>query len=129
MAPPDGPPDEGAEDLGAFGAFLRSQRQLSNLSLRQAARLAKISNPYLSQIERGLHRPSVAVIRSLADALDLSVETLLAHAAGLATEKTADSSTATEKAIRTDPRLSDEQKKALLSVYRTMAEADDPGPT
>lgn len=67
----------------AFGTYLRAQRQLARLSLRQLAELTRISNPYLSQIERGLHQPSVAVIRSLADALDLSAEDLLAQAAGL----------------------------------------------
>src|SRR5690349_21227936 len=107
---------EGADDVGAFGAFLRSQRQLSNLSLRQVAALAEISNPYLSQIERGLHRPSVGVIRSLADALGLSVETLLAHAAGIKGDEAPEPVAATEHAIRTDPKLSDNQKKALLSV-------------
>ena len=115
--------NEGAGDTGAFGAFLRTQRQLSNLSLRQVANVAKISNPYLSQIERGLHKPSVTVIRSLANALDLSVETLLAHAAGVDSEPKSGSATATEAAIRVDPNLSDDQRKALLSVYRTMVEA------
>jgi transcriptional regulator with XRE-family HTH domain len=112
-------PTEGAADDGAFGAFLRRQRQLSNMSLRQVAALAEISNPYLSQIERGLHHPSVNVIRSLANALGLSVETVLAHAAGLDSEDGSEPG-ATESAIRTDPRLNDDQKTALLSVYRSM---------
>ena len=61
----------------ALGSYIRSQRKLANLSLRQLADLAKVSNPYLSQIERGLHAPSVRVLRSIAEALDLSAETLL----------------------------------------------------
>ncbi len=126
MAGRDQRTTEGADDVGAFGAFLRSQRQLSNLSLRQVAALAKISNPYLSQIERGLHHPSVTVIRSLADALGLSVETLLAHAAGLDNEEPAEPAAATERAIRTDPALNDLQKTALLSVYRSMVADNAP---
>src|SRR4051794_8417725 len=109
MASRDERSTEGADDVGGFGAFLRSQRGLSNMSLRQVAALAQISNPYLSQIERGLHHPSVSVIRSLANALGLSVETLLAQAAGLDDEETAGPVAATENAIRTDPRLNDVQ--------------------
>jgi transcriptional regulator with XRE-family HTH domain len=107
----------------AFGRYVRSQRQLARLSLRQLAELARVSNPYLSQIERGLHQPSVAVIKSLAEALDLSVETLLAQAAGV--PDAAGDQPGTEAAIRRDPRLSESQKEALLAVYRSMVE---PGP-
>ena len=66
--------------LEALGSFIKSQRQLANLSLREMARLTDVSNAYLSQIERGLHQPSVRVLRSLADALNVSAETLLAQA-------------------------------------------------
>src|SRR5690349_16368092 len=66
--------------MKALGSFIRSQRKLANLSLRQLAELTSLSNPYLSQIERGLHQPSVRVLRSLADALNVSAETLLAQA-------------------------------------------------
>ena len=71
----------------AFGTYLRSQRQLAQLSLRQLAALTKVSNPYLSQIERGLHRPSINIIKSLAEALNLSVSDLLAHAADIAVRR------------------------------------------
>ena len=64
----------------ALGAFIRSQRKLANLSLRQMAELTSLSNPYLSQIERGLHQPSVRVLKLIADALDVSAEALLAQA-------------------------------------------------
>ena len=64
--------------MQALGSFIRSQRKLANLSLRQLAELTSLSNPYLSQIERGQHQPSVRVLRSLADALNVSAETLLA---------------------------------------------------
>src|SRR5579863_5573954 len=64
----------------ALGAFIRTQRELANLSLRRMAAIAEVSNPYLSQIERGLHEPSVHILRSIAQALNLSAETLLEHA-------------------------------------------------
>lgn len=100
----------------AFGAYVMSQRQLAQLSLRQAASLARISNPYLSQIEHGLALPSVTVIRALADALHVSADTLLHLAAGLAAGDATECSGATEDAIRHDPRLDDTQKHALLAV-------------
>ena len=106
----------------AFGNYLRSQRKLAQLTLRELSDLAEVSNPYLSQLERGLHQPSVRVIKSLATALNLSAETLLAQAAGIdgangdSTEGVSD----TEATIRSDANLSDEQKAALLEVYRSM---------
>src|ERR671927_731213 len=65
--------------LEAFGNFVRTQRQLAKLSLRELAELATVSNPYLSQIERGLHEPSIRVIKAIARALDMPAETLLAQ--------------------------------------------------
>ena len=67
--------------------ILRTQRHLAQLSLRQLADLTKVSNPYLSQIERGLHQPSIAIIKSLAEALNLSVSDMLAHAADIASDE------------------------------------------
>lgn len=106
----------------AFGNYLRSQRKLAQLTLRELSDLAHVSNPYLSQLERGLHQPSVRVIKSLARALNLSAETLLAQAAGIdeANGESSDGATDTEAIIRGDARLSDEQKAALLEVYRSM---------
>jgi len=112
--------------MKALGAFIRSQRKLANLSLRQLAELTSLSNPYLSQIERGLHQPSVRVLRALADALNVSAETLLAEAGlldqGADTARTdADGGQGSvESVIRADARLDDEQKAALLAVYRSM---------
>jgi transcriptional regulator with XRE-family HTH domain len=118
--------DQGRDAYRAFGAYLRSQRQLAQLTLRQVAELSSISNPYLSQIERGLHQPSVAVIRSIADALNLSADALLAQVAGLDDTEAAGAAMTTEAAIRADTRLTSVQKAALLSVYRSMAgEPDD----
>ena len=113
--------DERDDQLHALGAFIRAQRQLANLSLRQMAELAHVSNPYLSQLERGLHEPSVRVLQSIARALDVSAETILAHA-GLAAEEPSAITGATEAAIRRDERLTDEQKQALLTVYRSYVE-------
>ena len=109
----------------AFGRYLRTQRQLAQLSLRQLAELTRVSNPYLSQIERGLHQPSVAVIRSLAEALGLSTEQLLAQAAGI--DDGVNDQPGTEAAIRSDPRLTESQKAALLGVYRSMVEPEPNG--
>ena len=106
----------------AFGNYLRSQRKLAQLTLRELSDLAEVSNPYLSQLERGLHQPSVRVIKSLAQALNLSAETLLAQAAGLdaSNGEAAEGISDTEATIRTDVNLTDEQKAALLEVYRSM---------
>jgi len=112
--------------MKALGSFIRSQRKLANLSLRQLAELTSLSNPYLSQIERGLHQPSVRVLRLLADALNVSAETLLAeaglleHAADQAQGGAAARLGSVESVIRADARLDDEQKAALLAVYRSM---------
>jgi transcriptional regulator with XRE-family HTH domain len=106
----------------ALGAFIRSQRELANLSLRRMADLAEISNPYLSQIERGLHEPSVRILRSIAEALNLSAETLLEQA-GLG-DGPAGEPADTEQAIKADDKLTSEQKKALLAVYRSYRAAN-----
>ena len=108
-----------------LGSFIRSQRRLANLSLRQLADLTEVSNPYLSQIERGLHEPSVRVLKSIARALNVSAETLLAQAGLLSDEEAGGASGEappgrdTEAAIRADADLNDAQKEALLGVYRS----------
>jgi len=102
----------------SFGAYVRSQRQLAQLTLRQAAELASISNPYLSQIEHGLALPSVTVLSALADALQVSADTLLLRAAGVGDSGT-HQPPRTEEAIRHDSRLDDAQKQALLAVLST----------
>ena len=101
----------------AFGAYVRNQRKLARLTLRQAAGMARISNPYLSQIEHGLALPSVTVLRALADALEVSTASLLLRAAGVVSDdESPHGSSATEEAIRHDVRLDDGQKHALLAV-------------
>ena len=114
----------------ALGAFIRQQRKRAGLSLRQLAELASLSSPYLSQVERGLHQPSVRVLRAISDALSLSAGTLLAEAGLIdaiagsspgATRAGREAATpATEDAIRADQRLSEDQKAALITIYRAM---------
>lgn len=110
----EGPHGEADRGLGGLGEFIRGQRQLARLSLRQMAELARVSNPYLSQVERGLYRPSADVLKAIADALHISAETMYARAGLL------DASTegGVEEAIYTDPYLSSDQKEALVRVYR-----------
>ncbi|NNN12101.1 MAG: helix-turn-helix transcriptional regulator [Acidimicrobiaceae bacterium] len=106
-----------------MGQFIRSQRKLAQLSLRELAEKTNISNPYLSQIERGLHEPSVRVIRSIANALNMSAESLLAQAGILEGDEVIDEDEAqdvkqsTRVAIESDPKLSPSQKTALLTIY------------
>jgi transcriptional regulator with XRE-family HTH domain len=118
--------------MEAFGAFIRSQRKLANLTLRQLAELTSLSNPYLSELERGMHQPTVRVLKQLSDALNVSAEMLLAQAGLLERE---DSATAepgrpvpdsVERAIRTDGQLDESQKAALLAVYQSMTRPQSP---
>jgi transcriptional regulator with XRE-family HTH domain len=117
-------PPEWESQLKALGSYLRAQRRLANLSLRQMADMAQISNPYLSQIERGLHEPSVHVLRSLAKALNVSAETVLEQAGLIAEPDGNADNVDTESAIRRDAQLSEEQKLALLAVYRSYRAAN-----
>lgn len=113
------------DPVAAFGDYVRSQRKLASLSLRQLADLTSLSNPYLSKLERGLHQPSVTAVTNIAKALGVPAETLLAKAAGLVPGFDADGdaeTVSTEQAIKQDPALSDEQKIALLSVYRSFVD-------
>lgn len=128
--------DDGAEvphawhvQLGPLGAFIRAQRQLADLSLREMAALTRISNAYLSQVERGLHQPSLTVLRAIAEALGLTTEQLLAKAGWTQGERVdapvdvpTDPPASTEDTIRADPRLTDAQREALLGVYRSFIE-------
>ena len=116
--------DDAHTSLPGIGSFIRTQRRLANLSLRQLASLAEVSNPYLSQIERGLHAPSVRVLRSIAQALHVSSDTLLRQAGLVDDDAEPDDVGGTEAAIRADGRLTEAQKTALLAVYRSYVEAN-----
>jgi len=98
-----------------LGEFIRQQREVANVSVRRLAELAGVSNPYLSQIERGLRRPSAEILQQLAKALKISAETLYVRA-GLLSQEDATAPSVRE-AIGRDPALSAEQKQALINVY------------
>ena len=117
------------DPVAAFGDYLRSQRKLAQLSLRQLADMTSLSNPYLSKLERGMHQPSVNAVTTIAKALGLPAEQLLAKAAGLVPGFESDDdddepALSTEAAIKSDPALTDDQKLALLSVYRSFVDGD-----
>lgn len=105
-----------------FGEFVKTQRALAQLSLRQASQIARISNPYLSQIEHGWVLPSVAVMNKLAEAFSLSAETMMMQAAAAAGGELP-ATTSTEEAIQQDPRLSVEEKKAMLLILASFTKS------
>lgn len=113
------PNDTNDQVWRGVGEFIRAQRELANLSLRQLADIAKISNPYLSQIERGLHKPSADVLKNLASALKISAEQMYTQA-GLLDGTAGDGGlgAGVESAIRTDAALTPDQKETLIRVYR-----------
>jgi transcriptional regulator with XRE-family HTH domain len=118
--------EESANSSNLLGSFIRAQRQMANLSLRELSAMTAVSNPYLSQIERGLSEPSVRVLKSIAEALNISAEALFAEA-GLMTESNHSDDNATETALRMDTRLTGQQKRAMLSVYRSYLAANGYG--
>jgi transcriptional regulator with XRE-family HTH domain len=147
-ARPEKPPQAEAHEaddgwqpqMAGLGGFIRMQRRLADMSLREMANLTSVSNAYLSQIERGLHQPSLRVLRSIAQALSIAPEDLLRRANFLTTRDGDSTATATasasedgaapadaaapeppdtEAAILADPRLSQDQREALLNVYRS----------
>jgi transcriptional regulator with XRE-family HTH domain len=113
--------EPGDSQAGGLGGYIRLQRQLADLSLRQLSDLTKVSNAYLSQVERGLHQPSLRVLRSIADALNLSADSLLSQAGMTAAKNGADDAgSRTEAAILSDPDLGSEERETLLHVYRSL---------
>jgi len=105
-----------------LGEFIKAQRELANLSLRQLAELAKVSNPYLSQVERGLYKPSAEVLKNIANALHMSAETMYAQAGLLDEDSKKDAPHGVESAVKLDPRLSKDQKETLIRIYRGFIE-------
>ena len=100
-----------------LGGYLREQRVAAEMSLRQLADLAGVSNPYLSQIERGLRRPSAEVLQQLAKALRISAEQVYVQAGILNPDD--DQVRSVELAVLADPVLTERQKQALLAVYQS----------
>lgn len=105
-------------NVGNLGEYLREQRRSAQLSLRQLADAAGVSNPYLSQIERGLRKPSAEVLQQVAKALRISAETLYVRAGILDAERDRDE-VETRAVILADPTLNERQKQVLLQIYES----------
>jgi transcriptional regulator with XRE-family HTH domain len=108
------PGDVSDKRASSLGEFIRGQRELSEVSVRQFAELVGISNPYLSQIERGLRTPSEQVVQSIAEALQVPADTLYDQA-GVPRKK--DGPSKVVQAIREDPKLTGRQRQALIEIY------------
>ena len=106
------------ERLIELGGFIRSQREVARISVRRLAELADVSNPYLSQIERGLRKPSADILQQIAKALQISAESLYVRAGIL--EPDQDVVVSVVDAVRRDPYLTPEQKQTLLRVYESL---------
>ena len=112
----EGPKDQAKRSSAAIGEFIREQREQAQVSLRQLARLAGVSNPYLSQIERGLRKPSADILQQIATGLKISAEQLYARAGFLDLPQ---GSRDVVDAIRADDALGERQKQVLLDIYES----------
>ncbi len=102
--------------MNSIGEYIREQREQAKISMRQLAQSAGVSNPYLSQIERGLRKPSADILQQLAKGLRISAEALYVQA-GILEDRPADSGV--RSALLTDPELSERQKQVLLEIYES----------
>lgn len=110
----------------AFGAFVKSQRRIANISQRELAKASGVSDSYLSQLERGLYSPSIEVLQGISRALELSPATVLAQFGGRVVDDEPQTDPAdVEAAIRRDPALTAAKKDALLTVYRALRDSPD----
>ncbi len=117
---------ESSSPASAFGEFIKSQRKLAALSQRELAKLAHLSDAYLSQLERGLHEPSVRVLHGLSDALNVPADRLLRFLGRDGESRSeSDDVMTTEKAVLLDDKLTDVQKQSLLDIYRSFIAAND----
>jgi transcriptional regulator with XRE-family HTH domain len=105
----------GERSVGDIGAYIRAQREGAKVSLRQLARSAGVSNPYLSQIERGLRTPSAEILQQIAKGLRISAEALYVRA-GILEQRPA---SAVTDAVLADPDLSERHKQVLLDIYQS----------
>jgi len=115
--------------LDELGGYIRHQRESAALSLRKLAKIAGVSNPYLSQIERGLRKPSAEILQAIAKALEISSETLYVKA-GILEER--EILVDVESAIEADPQLTGPQRQALSEMYRSfrrLSELKEPRPS
>ena len=107
----------------SIGSYIREQREQAKISLRQLAQSAGISNPYLSQIERGLRRPSADILQQIAKGLRISAEALYVQA-GILEDRPADSGV--RSALLTDPQLTERQKQVLIEIYESFRRESQP---
>ncbi len=114
--------DDANDPLKALGGYIREQRTQAELTLRELAERANVSNPYLSQIERGLHEPSVRVLKAIAGALEVSGETLLRQAGLIDPDGDAEArrTMTVEDAVQRDPALDAAGRETVLQVYRSL---------
>ena len=112
-------------DVRNLGDYIRDQRNSANVSLRQLAKLAGVSNPYLSQIERGLRKPSAEILQQIAKALRISAEALYVQA-GILDERYGDSDV--QAAVLGDAMLTERQKQVLLEIYESFRRENDENP-
>jgi transcriptional regulator with XRE-family HTH domain len=112
----DGPKEQAKRSSAAIGEFIREQREQAQVSLRQLARLAGVSNPYLSQIERGLRKPSAEILQQIAKALRISAEQLYVQA-GILDVRPGDPELIA--AILADGGLAERQKQVLIEIYES----------
>ena len=116
-------PRNPADRLHDVGEFIRQQRENAQQSIRDLARSAGVSNPYLSQIERGIRKPSAEILQQIARALEISAESLYVRAGIL--DGTPPAASSVPEAIMNDEKLTAEQRQSLLSVYRTFVSANE----
>ncbi len=114
-------PEGHAEALADLGRYIRAQREIAELSLRHLARVSKVSDSYLSQVERGLYQPSPDILRAIATGLGIPPDSLFRRMGWLSDDSEAAEVSVTE-VIQADRRLSQAQKSALIQMYRTMVD-------
>src|SRR3954454_24723352 len=119
----EGPRDQAKRSGAAIGEFIREQRQIGQVSLRQLARLAGVSNPYLSQIERGLRKPSAEILQQIAKGLRISAEQLYIRA-GILEARAGQAEVVA--AILADPSLAERQKQVLVDIYESFCRENAP---
>ena len=102
--------------LRSLGEYIKAQRKINQLSQRELAHLADLSDTYMSQLERGMHEPSIRVLKALAESLGIRPDQLIMYASGL---PTSEGDVDTEEAISRDPRLTASQRRAMESVLRS----------
>ena len=109
--------------MSGIGDYIREQREQARISLRQLAEQAGVSNPYLSQIERGLRKPSADILQQIAKGLRISAEALYVQA-GILEDRPADSGV--RSALLADPHLSERQKQVLIEIYESFRRESEP---